>query len=56
MVKISKKDISGIFKKILNFRILGGLVLLWTKRAHQSIIFQTFKCSNESSANSSFHF
>ena len=25
--------------------------MLWTKRAHQSTIFQTFQCSNESSPN-----
>ena len=30
--------------------------MLWTKRAHQSTIFQTFECSNESSPNSSCHF
>ena len=30
--------------------------MLWTKRVHQSTIFQTFECSNESSPNSSCHF
>ena len=30
--------------------------MLWTKRAHQSKIFQTFECSNESSPNSSCYF
>ena len=30
--------------------------MLWTKRAHQSRIFQTFECSNESSTNSSCNF
>ena len=30
--------------------------MLWTKRAHQSTIFQTFECSNESSSNYSCHF
>ena len=30
--------------------------MLWTKRAHQSTIFQTFECFNESSPNSSCHF
>ena len=30
--------------------------ILWTKRSHQCTIFQTFKCSNESSPNSSCHF
>ena len=29
--------------------------MLWTKRAHQCKIFQTFGCSNESSSNSSCH-
>ena len=29
--------------------------MLWTKRAHQSAIFQIFECSNESSPNSSCH-
>ena len=30
--------------------------MLWTKRAHQCIIFQIFECSNESSPNSSCQF
>ena len=30
--------------------------MLWTERAHQRTIFQTFECSNESSPNSSCHF
>ena len=30
--------------------------MLWTKRAHQCTIFQTFECSNERSINSSCHF
>ena len=30
--------------------------MLWTKRAHQSKIFQTFECSNESPPNSSCHY
>ena len=30
--------------------------MLWTKRAHQSTIFQTSDCSNESSPNSSSQF
>ena len=30
--------------------------MLWTKRVHQSRIFQTFECSNESSTNSSCNF
>ena len=30
--------------------------MLWTKRAHQTTIFQTSECSNESSPNSSCHF
>ena len=29
--------------------------MLWTKRAHQCTIFQTFECSNESSPNSLCH-
>ena len=30
--------------------------MLWTKRAYQNTIFQTFECSDESSPNSSWHF
>ena len=30
--------------------------ILWTKRAHNCTIFQTFKYSNESSPSSSYHF
>ena len=30
--------------------------MLWTNRAHQCTIFQTFDCSNERSLNSSCHF
>ena len=30
--------------------------MLWTKRPHQSTVFQTFEYSNESSSNSSYHF
>ena len=33
-----------------------NLYMLWTKRAHQCTIFQTFECSNESSPNSSCNF
>ena len=30
--------------------------MLWTRRAHQCTVFQTFKSSNENSLNSSCHF
>ena len=30
--------------------------MLWTKRAHQSTIFQTFECSNQNSPNFLCHF
>ena len=30
--------------------------MFWTKKAHQSTIFQTFECSDEKSPNSLCHF
>ena len=65
-----KSRVSFLLNLALPFSVMthnsSGILLLkhymfWTKRTHQSTIFQffknsTFECSNQSSANSSCHF
>ena len=43
-------------KFLWNFLTETLQYMLWTKRAHQCTMFQTFECSNRSSPNSSCHF